>query len=131
MGTEDGFTSDKDGKVWTKSFASVPAGEYTVKEENSAIKGYTLDEAKSKTEASATVEAGAEEAATAELTDEYTKNPTTGPFELKKTVGGDVTKEEIEDAAITFEVTTTVKGEDGEDVTKWLDKDGTWETRRP
>ena len=124
LGTEDGFKSSEDGKVWTKTFASVPAGEYNVKEENSAIAGYTLDEEKSTTEATATVVAGAEEAAKAELTDEYTKNPTTGPFELKKTVGGDVTEEEIEKAAITFEVTTTVKGEDGKDVTKWLDKDG-------
>ena len=63
LGTEDGFTSDEDGKVWTKTFASVPAGEYTVKEENSAIVGYTLDEENSTTEATATVVAGAEEAA--------------------------------------------------------------------
>ena len=123
LGTADGFTSDEDGKVWTKTFASVPAGEYTVKEENSEIKGHTLKES-STTEATATVVAGAEEAATAELTDEYEKKPGTGSLELKKTIGGDVTKEEIENAAITFEVTTTVKDKDGKEVTKWLDKNG-------
>ena len=82
-----------------------------------------LDEEKSKTEASATVKAGAEEAATAELTDEYTKNQT-GNLVITKSIDGlNVTESEFE-GALKFEVTTTVKGEDGEEVTKWLDAKG-------
>jgi hypothetical protein len=53
-------------------------------------------------------------ATTVELKDEYAKQ--TGNLTIKKSVGGNVTAEELEKAAITFEVKTA----DG----KWLDKDG-------
>ena len=55
-----------------------------------------------------------------EFQNDYTKQ--TGTLELTKTIKGDITKEEAE-GALTFIVATKVT-EDGQEVTKYLDKNG-------
>ena len=121
LGEADGFTTTDGGKTWTKEFKDVAEGEYTVTETNSLIDGYKLKDS-STTEASATVEDGKE--ATAEITDEYEKEAVeeeTGKLTVTKSFGGDVTKEEIAEGAITI----TVKKVDEEGNTLgYLDKDG-------
>ena len=77
LGPEDGFTSDEDGKVWTKTFEDIPEGTYNVKEVKNKIDGYTLEEDKSTTETNTTVEVGEGKVAKAELIGEYTKTPDT------------------------------------------------------
>ena len=106
----------EDGK-YTKTFKNVATGKYTVKETNSDVEGYDLVKEKSTTDGEATVEDG--KAATVELKDVYEEKTTEekkGDLVITKTVGGGVTEEELEKAALTFEVKTS----DG----KWLDKDG-------
>ena len=100
----------------------MPAGTYTVTEKNTELVGYTFNEDDSTKSATATVTAGATTVtadSTAELTDEYEKNPTNGPLEIKKTIGGGVTESEVNNGSITFEVTTGTGADK-----KWLDKDG-------
>ena len=53
------------------------------------------------------------------VNDITTTGPETGTLVINKTVGGDVSKSELENGAITFEVTTTVNGKK-----MWLGKDG-------
>ena len=67
-------------------------------------------------EESDTATVGVAEGATAKVAFEDDYPAPTGTLVIKKSVGGDVTAEELEAAAITFEV----KNADG----KWLDKDG-------
>ena len=103
---DGGFIKGTDGK-YTKTFYSVATGKYTVTETNSDVEGYALVIDKSTTEGEATVEDGKE--ATIELKDVYEKQ--TAPEEkgdliIRKTVGGDVTEEELEKAALKFEVKT-------------------------
>ena len=109
------FTKDATSGEYVKTFENVAAGKYTVKETNTTIAGYKFDSEASSTEAEATVSKTAE--GVAEIKDVYEKNaPETGKLVITKTVGGGVTEEELEKAALKFEVKTP----DG----KWLDKDG-------
>ena len=116
----DGFETTDGGKTYTKTFNKVPAGSYTVNEKNSAVEGYDLVAKQSDT-GEKTAAVAKDGTATAEFKDVYekTEEPVTekkGDFVITKTVGGNVTEEEIEKAALKFEVKTS----DG----KWLDKDG-------
>ncbi len=108
----------KDGR-YTKIFKNVPIGKYTVTETKSDITGYDLITKESTITGEATVVE--DKTAKIDLVEVYEK--TEAPVEekkgdliIRKTIGGDVTKEEAENAALKFEVKTS----NG----KWLDKDG-------
>ena len=122
----DGFETTDGGKTYTKTFDKAPAGSYTVNEKNSKVDGYDLvTEQSDVKEKTATV--AKDGTATAEFKDVYEKTEApaeTGKLVIKKSVGGDVTKEEFEEGAISFVVSTTVT-EDGKKVTKYLKSDGT------
>ena len=93
-------------------------GTYAVEEANSEIKGYDLRDG-SVTSGEAAVQAA--KSAEVVLTDNYDAK-TTGSLVITKTVGGDVTAEELAKGAITFTVARLAA--DGETVEGWLDKDG-------
>ena len=100
LGEADGFATTDGGKTWTKTFKDVPADTYTVTETNALIDGYKLKDT-STTEATAEVKDGKE--ATAEITDEYEKEAPAeekGDLIITKTVGGDVTEEELDRASV-------------------------------
>ncbi|SDM06602.1 hypothetical protein SAMN04487833_1601, partial [Sarcina sp. DSM 11001] len=115
----DGFTTTDGGKTYTKTFENVPVGKYAVQEVNNTIPGYNFLSEQSVTEADATVTKN--EAAGVTLKDEYEKQK--GNLKLTKTILGDITQQEAE-GALRFTITTKVT-EDGEEVTKYLNADGT------
>ena len=108
---DGGFVKGEDGR-YTKTFKNVAIGKYTFTETKSDINGYDLVSKESTITGEATVVAG--KTAKIDLVEVYEKK--LGDLIIRKTVGGDVTKEEVEKAALKFEVKTS----DG----KWLDKDG-------
>ena len=106
-------------------FKGLPVGEkYTVTETNTDVEGYNLTKATvdnvevEKTAITKQLEIIEDVDNKVEIKDTYEKIPTTGNLIFTKTVGGDVTEEEVE-GALTFTVTTEKEGK-----TYYLGTDG-------
>ena len=120
------FTHDEGSDEYILKLEDIELGNYTVTETTKDIDGkdvtvtYSVDGGE-KTEGTETTAAVEDEKTTrVEFQNDYTKQ--TGTLELTKTIKGDITKEEAE-GALTFIVATKVT-EDGQEVTKYLDKNG-------
>ena len=96
-------------------------------EKNSTIAGYEF--VADKSTINGETEVAKDDTSAIELTDVYkktTSEPYDGPkgnLDITTKIRGDVTPEDVE-KTLKFEVTTIVNDEDGNPVTKWLDKDG-------
>ena len=130
------FTHEGGKNDYVLTIDKVLVGTYNVTETTKDVNGkdvsvsYTVGDGESQTGDSAEATVTKDQKTEVAFEDNYTDHK--GDLIIKKTVGGDVTKEEVEKAAITFEVTTTVKGEDGEEVTarRREDPDHTWNRGR-